>query len=196
MNASLRAKLHRRLSAIDAQLYASTHPPSDCAYFAKYGEPSIHGIPGPEKQKLVQLFWGNRDDSKESHHRYASASEALPSPFAQRTFFLNGSRNARQRCLAASGGSRRVTLDRITLFSRDARFMLIDAVRYYFISRVFGDVVPMTVACPWINAAKLREFINALPSEAHRSLAEYGINVDEMEHRITSALRPSLCLEQ
>jgi hypothetical protein len=138
----------------------------------------------------VQVFWGKAADAGDSSRRYAPASEALASAATQRASLLNGGRNARQRCLAVSGGRQRVALERVCLFARDTRFILIDAVRYFVLGRVFSESVSTQAALPWINGGRMREFLGKVSRESGRALADYGIDVDRMQQQIAAALRP------
>jgi hypothetical protein len=191
LNASPRTKLYNRLSLIDSQIFALTYS----AASPKYNQPSTHHLPEPEKAILIHHFWGNRDDSTDSPRRYTTPPKSLPSAISQRKFFLNSGRNARQRCLAASGGFQKVTIDRLNLFSADSRFILIDAVRFFVIGRVFRDSISIRMVYPWINATKMREFCGNLIENGEHKLEEDRIDVAEMQERITAVLKPQKQLE-
>jgi hypothetical protein len=189
LNASLRSMLHNRLSVIDAQLYVLMQTKSNPAPLMNYGQPQTHGLSDSERQRLVQIFWGKAADAGDSPRRYASASETLVSAVTQRASLLNAGRNARQRCLAVSGGRDRVAIARARVCVWDARFILIDAARYFIVGRVFADAVSMQAVLPWINGRRMREFIGKIAKEGARPLAEYGVDVERMQRQITAALR-------
>jgi hypothetical protein len=48
---------------------------------------------------------------------------------------------------------------------------------------------------PWINATKMREFCGHLIENGEHKLEKYGIDVVEMQERITAVLKPLKQLE-
>jgi hypothetical protein len=194
LNALLRAKLHHRLSVIDAEIYLRDHPLSANPSSVFYDQPSIHGISDSEQQNLIQLFWGKKNiDRVEDHDPPRSSSDLPISAVAQRKLFLNSTRDARQRWLATSGGRHKVLLGRLNLLVHDNHFMLIDAVRYFMMIHIFRESISLPTIYPNMNFAKMRLFLTRVSDPqkvaSEHALADFGVDVDEMQNRISSVLR-------
>jgi hypothetical protein len=192
LNAVLKTRLMQRLSVIDAQLFALTNPSSQYPYAVIYDHREMKGISESEHRKLVHMFWGRTlvgtPGQRESRDR---RSPSVLSPLSRRSNFLNSARSLRQRCLVSRRDTEKLRFFKHeSLCQVDACFCVIEAVRFYVMTSVFGDSVSMRKIYPLMDLSRMRlRFRDIEKSGRVNSLKECGINVEEMQQRISTVLR-------